>query len=214
MKYLSFLFFFFLPLISHPESLQTNTAPINEENRLFQKIIQKYKNSSGVTMNFKKNTHLKFLKKNRYSTGKIFLSQGLMKLDIEDSMNTRLIFDKNNLWYQTSTPEGKIKTAKIDLKKEIQNKAIISLLFNPDLFFQVFRFVSSRSKGRTTILEFLPIQKQQNISRLSIKIESDRILQLELEWEDLGTVEEYTFSDIRMNQKIPEKTFKVDMASG
>ena len=217
MKYFLILFLFFFP---NAKVLQAENLTVNEskdiktpdyqpEKELFQKIIHKYKISSGVTMNFEKKTYLKFLKKNRYSKGKIFLSQGLMKLQIQDTLNTQIIFDKTHLWYQTVTPERKTKTTKINLKTEAKNKAIISFLFNPDLFFQVFYFVSARSKGRTTIFEFLPIQKTDNISRLSVKIESDRVLLVQVEWRDLNTLEEYTFSDIRMNQKIPAKTFKL-----
>ena len=221
MKYFLLILFLFFDIHNNSEAkqidtssidkkteLQTNTANNQSENKLFQEIIQKYKNSSGVIMNFQKKTHLKILQKTRKSSGKIFLSQGLMKLEIKDSMNTEIIFDKTHLWYKTSTPDGKIKTVKIDFKNKVKNKAIVSFLFNPDLFFQVFRFVSSRSKGRATIFEFLPIQKTENISRFSIKIEGDRILLVQVEWKDLNTLEEYTFSDIRMNQKIPAKAFK------
>ena len=189
------------------------TPDYQPEKKLFQKIIHKYKTNSGVTMNFEKKTHLKFLQKIRTSNGKIFLSQGLMKLEIQDAMNTQLFFNKTQLWYQTVTPEKKIKTIKINIKTEDKNKAVISFLFNPDLFFQVFQFESASSKGRTTVFEFLPIQSTEHIRRLAIKIESDRILLVQVEWRELDTLEEYIFSDIRMNQKIPIKIFKVHKSS-
>ena len=213
------LLLFFIPIYSQSLSEFTNErskkdpARSLETSALFSEIITKYNSSSGVTMNFQKKTYLKLLQKHRFSTGKIFLSKGQVCVEVTDSMNTRLIFNKHHLWHQVSKPSGEIKTLKINLKKEVKNQAIISFLFNPDKFFQMFQFTSNRQKGRAFIFDFRPSDELKNINHLSVKIENRRLLQLRLEWKDTGNWEEYKFSDIRMNQKIPGKAFKPHKSS-
>ena len=174
------------------------------------KIIQKYIQNSGVKMNFKKNTHLKILKKIKKSQGQIFMSKGSIALKVKDSLNTRIVSDKKYLWYITA-PHGKKKqTVKIDLKNVAGGeKVFLSFLFSSKLLFQKFRFISSRPKGRTWILDFKPIEDSSEIHSFSVKIDGNLILKAWLKWKNLGNEEEYTFSDIRFNQKVLADHFQI-----
>ena len=173
----------------------------------FKNIIQRYKLSSGVTMNFDKETTLALLKKTKLSKGFVFLSGAKVALEVKDSLNTRILFDGKSLWYTAFPPGGKKQVMKISDKEKGWNKALLSLLFRPEVFFQEFRFVSSRPKGRTWLLDFEP-KTSAEIKTFSLKVDGTRLLKLWILWRSTGNKEVYTFSNIRFNQKISARRFK------
>ena len=176
----------------------------------FKQIIQRYVQNSGVKMNFKKSTYLKLLKKTKVSKGEILMSRGSIALKVEDNLKTRIISDRNYLWYITSPSGEQKQTVKIDLKNIAgKNKAFLSLLFSPELLFQEFHFVSSRPKGRTWILDFKPVKNDSEIQSFSVKVDGRLILKAWLKWKNLGNEEEYTFFNIRFNQKITSENFRI-----
>ena len=175
----------------------------------FKKVIYKYTQNSGVRMKFEKNTYLKLLKKTRKSQGEIFLSGNSMLLKVEDALNTQILFDRNNLWYITEPKGGKRQVLKMDFRKKENSNTMLSFLFDPHSFFKEFQFISSQSKGRALILKFEPVDKNSQTQSLSVKVEGTLILQAWLKWKNLGNIEEYTFSNIRFNQKFSPNLFKI-----
>jgi len=174
----------------------------------FKSIIHKYSTNPGVKMDMVKETYLKLLNKKKVSRGEIFLKNGFILLRMEDTVNTQVIFDKKNLW-QIQSPDGEKKqVTKINLDPSHQDTILLSVLFYPDLFFKTFIFFKDRSKGRSKILTFKPIDKASNIQSVSLKIEEDVILTLWLNWKNPENKETYIFSNIRFNQNIPSKYFK------
>ena len=123
--------------------------PAHSVEQQIQDILKKYETNVGVIMNVKKITRLNFLKKNRISHGKIFLSKGLMALQMVDSMGTRIIFDKakNVIWYITDFESNSQKVVKVDLSGNKGLESFLVFLFYRERFSDVFRFASSRSKG-------------------------------------------------------------------
>lgn len=172
------------------------------------KIVHKYMQNKGVRMNFKKTTYLKLLKKTKKSAGEVLMSKGSFVLKVADSLNTQILFDGNHLWYIISPPDAKKQIEQINLNTAEQNKHLLSILFSSDLFFQNFRFISSRSKGRTWILDFEPV-KSSDIKSFSVKVDGGLILKVWLEWKVSENKEEYTFSNIRFNQNISPARFQM-----
>ena len=176
----------------------------------FEKILQKYSQNSGVKMSFKKETNLELLKKKKVSEGEIFLSKGRVLLKIKDHLNTQILFDGNHLWYIRLPIEEKKQIVKVNLKTKGKNNMLISFLFKSDLFFQNFRFISSRFKGRSRILSFEPKNPDSEIQFFSVKVEGKLILAAWLRWKNLGNEEKYRFFNIRFNQNIPISYFQID----
>ena len=169
----------------------------------FKGIVQKYAKNSGVKMNFKKKTYLSLLGKTKQSAGTLFLSKGTFILKGDDTLKTKLFFDGKDLWHTTHPPGEKKQTIKVDLKSTQKNP--LSFLFQPDLFFQKFKFISAHPKGRTWVLNFEPVNPQWEIKSFEVKIEGKRILQVKLKWKDPENKEEYSFSHIRFNQQASQK---------
>lgn len=177
----------------------------------FRKVIQKYVQNSGVKMNFEKKTYLHLLKKTKVSRGEILISKGSIVLKIEDSLKTRVLSDRNHLWYITSPLGEQKQIVKVDLKDVAsKNKVFLSFLFYPDLFFQNFHFVSTRRKGRTWVLEFKPVSSDSDIKSFAVKVDGRLILKAWLKWKSLGNKAEYTFFHIRFNQEISPDNFQVN----
>ena len=172
-------------------------------------IMQRYAQSSGVKMDFKKNTHLKLLKKTKMSKGQIFIKKGSLFLTVEDALHTKILFDGKDIWYITSSEGEQRQAVRIALTKASKNKMLLSFLFHPDWLFQKFRFVSSHFKGRAQVVVLEPINKNSDIHSFSVKVEKELILKAWLKRKNPEDEEEYTFSNIRFNQKISPQVFQI-----
>lgn len=168
-----------------------------------QDIIQSYSEGMDISMQFKKITTVKLLKKNIVSNGVIFLSKQDMALKIKDTQKTRVVLKNQRLWYITCLDN---KPELIELKKD-KNLALILSLFQKNQFSKFFQFVSSHTKGRAVIREFKAV-KQSDIQALLVKTEGNIILSAKVVWKNANK-EEYQFSDIRRKQTISDKHFQV-----
>ena len=143
-------------------------------------IIQHYSDGMDIIMSFKKTTKLKLLIKTRVSTGQIFLSKKAMALKLEDKLNTRLVLNDRTIWYITCL-DNKPQVTQWNFKYD-RSAVLILSLFQKNRFSEVFRFISSYSKGRTYIRQFKPIGKVEDIRSLSVKTEGYMILTASIEW--------------------------------
>ena len=176
----------------------------------FKSLVQGYAENSGVKMRFEKKTYLKLLHKTKISKGEVFLSKGSILLKMADPLKTKIIFNGKHLWYITSPSGEKKQVLKWDAKTSSKTKVPLSFLFRPDSLFHNIRFVLSRPKGRTWILNFEPLHNSSEIQSFSVKVDGKIILAAEIKWKNLGNEEEYTFSNIQFNQNIPLEYFQVD----
>lgn len=170
-----------------------------------QNIIQKYKQSSGVIMDFKKNTYLDLLKKTKNSAGKIFIRKSFFLLKVEDTLKTKFLFDGKDLLYITKYTK---KPLKIILNKTTNNQIILSILFQSDLLLKQFKIVSSRVKGRAKIVLLKPLDINSDIDFFSVKTEKNKILKVWFNWKNPKNTEEYSFSNIQFNKNILPDVFK------
>ena len=168
----------------------------------FKKLLQKYQESLGVRMAFKKRAYFPLLKKSQSSTGEIFLSKKKILLTLKDHLNTQVLFDGKR-WWHIVTPHGEAK--RVSAIKPDQN---ISLLFQPDMLFQNFYFVSQEAKGRTQILNFGPKSQASPLQSLAVQVEQNRILKVWLKWQGSNNEEVFSFFNIRFNQKLSPAFFK------
>ena len=172
----------------------------------FSKVIDSYRSNSGIIMNFKKKTWIALLKKHRLSKGRVFLSKTRVFMEADHS--AQVIYSGKDFWYIMDSGQEK-KAVKINLNQRVQSAGLVSFLFSPNKFFKIFQFVSAEVKGRTKIFHFKPIDSKDRMSGLLVKVEDDQILQVTLNWKDKGGKEEYTFFNIRRNQKIPDRQFQI-----
>ena len=136
----------------------------------FKEIVQKYAQNSGVKMNFNKKTSLTLLGKTKKIYRELFFyPKGTFILKGKDTLKTKLVFDGKELWHTTHPPGEKKQNYKS--RSQIYPKKSLSFLFQPDLFFQKFKFISSHQKGRTWILNFQPLDPEWEIKSFWVKIE-------------------------------------------
>ena len=172
----------------------------------FKKVLQKYAGNSGVRMNFTKITRVSLLNKIKKSKGEIVLSRGAFVLRLSDQFRTRILFDKKDLWYITAPPGEKPQKERISTGF----KTPLSVLFQPEKLFAQFQFVSSRPKGRTWVLDFVPAEGgPADIRSFSVKVDKDRILTVWIKWKNPDNEEEYRFSHIRFHQEITPSVFAI-----
>ena len=183
--------------------------PVDESSKAFQRtlsILTSYETSRGVTMNVKKRSVLKLLKKEYVSEGKIFLSQGFLALYLEKGARVVLDIKKGVLWYISGLGTGSEQVVR---QTGPGKKAdLLGWVFSREKLVENFRFVSLRQKGRTHVLEFAPL-REGDIKTLSLKVEGRLLLEVRIQWKSLGNEERYEFSDIQFNRKMDRRHFQV-----
>ena len=185
--------------------------PKNSSAFSIQKVINYYKNHKPVKMNLKKTTHLALLKKDRTFYGKIILAPDFLELKISQPLRSRLLLTQKFLWHVTCPINGKGVSHVVKYPSPLsstshslvnaKNSNLILVLFEPDHFSKLFRFVSSHIKGRTRINRFQPTHSNLMVKSLLLKTEKSVILKAFVQWKD-SNYEEYEFSNIRFNQSL------------
>ncbi len=184
------------------------SVPISSSMNIMQNIMQYYEQKQGVIMNFKKSHFVPILSKTHVSYGKIFLSLGVLRLDVKDALKTRFILTKKSLFHITcSSALSSPVVTKWDLSSKAPATGLIGALFNKEQFDKRFIFVSSQTKGRALVSRFEPIKKTDGIHFLLLKTEKNLLLGATIMWHN-GNKQDYEFSNIRLKQKIPEFFFK------
>lgn len=171
-----------------------------------QTIVQKYAKSSGVIMEFKKNTYLDLLQKTKNSKGKIFIQKNLFLLQMEDILKTKIFCDGKTLSYTTAHSK---KAITVTLNKEIKNKTILFILFQPQKLFQQFKIKRVYFKGRAKVEVLKPLDINSDIDFFSVKTEREKVLKINLQWKNPKNKEEYTFFNIQFNKKILPEVFNI-----
>ena len=169
-----------------------------------------YEQKGDVVMRFKKTTYIPLLEKQIISTGRIFLSKGRVRLNVDDPLHTSFIFIKQVLWYITCPDRVQAPgVMKWDLLKQAGAGRMILALFNKDLFGKMFRFVSWKMKGRARVFSFAPVDLKSDVQALSLKTSDHLLLKADLKWKNLN-LEEYAFFDIRLKQSLRADLFQTD----
>ncbi len=192
-----------------PESSKS-VAPENLQ--ILKKALQRYKSSGEIEMKVKKTLTQEILAKETIYDGKLFLSKGKIRWEIETPDKTILVFDGINLW-EAQVPTGEDKSP-VQVAKAVFGKKTNK----PDLFLALIsgsKSIESTFKARHSdslgLLEVYDLKSIENMSvkDVSIYVSRDTRLISKIKFiDDVGNKTVMEFSDIRFFQSAKPAHFK------
>ena len=172
-----------------------------------------YQRSKAITMKVDKTLKLGLLNQERKASGKLFLSGGRVRLELDGSEKSLLVVNKQNLWAVTYPPP-EFKNAAIQVikgdttSKKARSQSMVGLLSSGG-FLKFFAPTGVQTSDDGAQVFFLqPRTDQTDFKRAQMTVSKDgkRILQLRY-WDDRDNETNFMFSDVKFGAKVDDKLF-------
>lgn len=176
-------------------------------------VVVKYQTSQSATMDVEKKLILGLLNEKRDSKGRLFVSMGRMRMELEGSEKTLLIVNLKKLWAVTYPPAEfkdaalQVITGAVDSKKG-QTHAMIGLLAQGGLL-KFFQPTGMQKKETGEALYFLqPVKAQTDFKRMQLTLSKDGKSIAELRyWDERDNESHFSFSNVEFGKKLDDKLF-------
>jgi outer membrane lipoprotein-sorting protein len=181
--------------------------------QLIKTLDSSYQNSKAISMRVEKTLKAGLLNQVRKASGKLFLSGGRVRLELEGSEKTLLVVNKQNLWAVTY-PGPEFKNAAIQVikgdttSKKTHSQSMVGLL-SLGGFLKFFSPTGVQVNADGSQVYFLqPRAEQTDFKRAQLTVSKDgkRILQLRY-WDERDNETDFLFSDVKFGAKVDDKMF-------
>lgn len=191
-------------------------AASKDDLRRLHNIDQKHQKHPSVTMTVQKTVRVALLDQVRKAKGRLLLSSGRLRMELDGQEKTLLVINKKHLWAVTFPPED-FKTAAVQVIKRNMSqetgkpgkpKNIIALLMQGGLskFFKVTGVKAHDGGGWLYFLE--PSSAHRDFKRAQLVISRDEEKLEELRyWDERDNETELLFSDIVFGNKLEDNLF-------
>lgn len=188
---------------------------------LLSKVSQKYRTTKGAQMKLEKKVVLSVLGQDRVSSGELKVSNGKLRLEMLSPNRSLLVFDKENLWFEESSPPefgpGSVQVGRLDVKKNSKDQALLAFLLGDEKVWGELNLKSKEEKDKTLLLVTEPRQASRfsNIRELSLKLLPETLAITEIAYKDeLGNQTKYSFSKVEFDTKLPASLFEYKPPKG
>ncbi len=176
-------------------------------------INESYRTAKSVAMDVTKQVKLGLIGSERKSSGKLFLSKGQLRMELEGAEKTLLVVNKKNL-YAVTYPDPQLKGAAIQVikgetaSKKARSQALTSLLGSGG-FLKSFKATALQVMDDGEKIYFLqPTNNQSEFTRAQFKVSQDGKEIRELHYWDARDNETILIlSNIKFGTKIDPKLF-------
>lgn len=189
---------------------------INEHDlKLIQELDQKYQKSKHIQMKIKKTIKLSLLGTEKSSEGKLQLSQGKMRLELEAPEKSLVVIDAKNIWivkYPESNSKSKFNKEQIIKapvgSKKAQEQSFVGLLTKGGLL-KYFSVSGTQGPNEDKTIFLQPKKEHTEFKRAQMKIDLDskKIKKIKY-WDELDNETSFEFSDITFNESVNIKDFQ------
>jgi outer membrane lipoprotein-sorting protein len=166
-----------------------------------------------ATMKIERVTKMPLLEQEHKANGKLWISGGKLRMELDGEEKTLLVVNKKTLWAVTYPPaefrDGPVQVYKADSStKKGQSKNLISLISQGG-FLKFFLPTGVEKQANGDVLFFLtPLKDQTDFKRAQVKISSDgkKLLALNY-WDDRENEVRMQFKDVKFEKTLDEKLF-------
>lgn len=178
-------------------------------------LDQKYQKAQSITMDVDKTLKLGLLGSERKSKGKLHLSRGRVRMELEGDEKTLLVVNKKNLWAVTFPPaefkDAAVQVIKGDLgnkKAKSKTDTAVGLLTQGGIL-KSFKPTGAQANTDGSTIYFLqPLQSQSDFKRAQIAVSKDGSMILGLRyWDDRDNETSFEFSDVKFGKKADDQLF-------
>lgn len=201
------------PSKSSPVEIGKLRAPSKEDLANLKALDLKYKNSKSISMDLEKNLKLGILNQERKSKGRLLISQGRMRMEIDKPEQSLVVVDKKNIWVVQYPPEDlvgaslQVIRASAETKKG-RSQSFIGLLVKGGItkYFKVLNAMTSQDGSTTYFLQ--PEAGTVEFARAQVTLDSTSQQLKELKyWDELSNETTFVFSKISFDKKIAADKF-------
>ncbi len=173
----------------------------------------KYKNSKSISMDLEKKLKLGILNQERKSKGRLLISQGRMRMEIDKPDQSLVVVDKKNIWVVQYPPEDlvgaslQVIRASAETKKG-RSQSFIGLLVKGGItkYFKVLNTMTAKDGSTTYFLQ--PEAGTVEFARAQVTLDSTSQQLKELKyWDELSNETTFVFSKISFDKKIAADKF-------
>lgn len=188
--------------------------PVDDaELKLLRSIDSSYQSKS-VEMSVEKITKIPLLEQERKAKGKLWISAGKLRMELEGAEKSLLVVNKKSLWAVTYPPpefkDAAIQVIKSDMStKKGRSKNFVSLLTQGG-FLKFFTATAAQKESDGSVVFFLtPKQEQVDFKRAQLKVSEDgkKLLGLNY-WDDRDNETRLDFSDVKFEKNLDQKLFQ------
>jgi len=191
----------------------------SEELNLLKKLDAGYQKQS-ISMTVDKITRIPLLDQERKSTGRLLISAGRLRMEMQGNDKTLLVVNKQNLWAVTfPAPEfkdGPLQVIQTNTStKKGRSQGFVTLLSQGG-FLKFFIATGAQKDDKGNVLFFLsPKEEQVDFKRAQIKVSGDGKKMLAISyWDDRDNETRMEFSDIKSEAKLSNDLFNYTPPAG
>lgn len=196
-----------------PAEIGKLRSPTKEDLANLKALDQKYKNSKSISMDLQKILKLEVLNQERKSKGRLLISKGRMRMEIDKPDQSLVVVDKKNIWVVQYPPEElqgaalQVIRASAETKKG-RSQSFIGLLVRGGItkYFRVLNTMTAKDGLTTYFLQ--PEAGTVEFARAQVTLDPRTQQLKELKyWDELGNETKFLFSKISFDKKIPANKF-------
>ncbi len=190
---------------------------VRAETDVLKNLASKYRSTPLVKMAVIKTLKSDLMNKETSHEGRIFLAENRFRWENDKPEKTLLVFDGKLIWSeQTPPPElgGPIQVAKGEVSKNNGAQILISSLVGGD-FTKNFKIKKEVSESLGKRFHLDPVNKQLNVTKLSVLIDTKKIELKEVSYfDDIGNETHLKFSKIEFVNKANDNLFRYKLPKG
>lgn len=188
-------------------------APIsNEPKDLLKKVESKYI-TQFVKIDVKSEVTQALLEKTKTYSGELFLApEGRFKMQISEPNKHMLLMNGKNIWvvdYPLDETQDKVQILHSKSAKNLKNQAFLDIFMGVGNLQKKFKIDSSDKKNDEVTYKLIPKQKDEQIERVELKLNSkDELISSITFWDSLGNKTQLQFKKQEFKSEVPKEIFK------
>jgi outer membrane lipoprotein-sorting protein len=204
------------PFVKKSEASESALRSVNKKDlSALKSLNDRYRKAKSITMDISKDVKLGLIGTQRKSSGKLQISKGQLRMELEGSEHTLLVINKKNI-FAVTYPDKALKGAALQIikgevsskkaKKQSQSSALANLL-GPGGFLKSFS-ATGVQPGNDGLMYFLAPIGESDMTRAQLKVSKDQKEIRELNfWDARDNETTYSFKNINFGTKLDPQIF-------
>jgi outer membrane lipoprotein-sorting protein len=187
-------------------------AVSDAEIKILKTLDSTYQKKS-ASMNVERTTKIALLEQERKANGKLWVSGGQLRMELDGEEKTLLVVNKKNLWAVTF-PSAEFKDTPVQVikadasSKKGRSKNLVALLSQGGFLKFFLPTAVEKQQGGDVMFFLSPRQEQGDIKRAQVRVTAEGKKHLALNyWDDRDNEVKMNFTDVKFEKSFDEKLF-------
>ena len=170
-----------------------------------QQVQNKYSQVETLQADFTQSTYIELLDREQTRSGKLYFGLNKFRIDYSKPEKQSYIFNGETLWIYS--PKYKEVETYQRAAQRISREAL-SFLSGLGTLEETFQIPKVSAREGQSILTLIPRDKDSRLKKIELVVDKeDHLLQAATLWPKRGNRSHYTFSELKLGEKIADKLF-------